>query len=188
MLAIFLDQETMGLDATKHGLIEVAFKVVDLTSGEDIAEYQSVIRQPKSVWERRDPVSVEINGFSWDEIQQGREIVDVTREIIDLFNRISIERGKAVFICQNPAFDRAFFAQLVDVYTHEELRWPYHWLDLASMFWVLQMRNDEVVPRTMNLSKDEIAKHYNLPSEERPHRAMNGVNHLILCYDAVVQL
>ena len=36
------------------------------------------------------------------------------------------------------------------------------------------------------LSKDKIAGAFALASEEKPHRARNGVNHLLLCYEAVV--
>ena len=56
------------------------------------------------------------------------------------FARNKIKRGEAVFICQNPYFDRAFFAQLIDPDTQEKNLWPYHWLDLASMFWVEAIR------------------------------------------------
>ncbi len=39
---------------------------------------------------------------------------------------------------------------------------------------------------TMNLSKDQIAEYFGISAEEKPHRAMNGVEHLIKCYRAVV--
>ncbi len=38
----------------------------------------------------------------------------------------------------------------------------------------------------LELSKDKIAKFYNLPPEEKPHRALRGVEHLIECYKAAV--
>ena len=61
---------------------------------------------------------------------------------------------------------------------------------VRSVFWALSMikaRNKEgPLPWEIGFSKDLIAQHHNLPSEEKPHRAMNGVNHLLLCYQAVV--
>jgi len=190
MLAVFLDQETTGLDPAKHAVIEVAFKIVNLATCVQITEFQSVIKVSFSDWEKRDPDSIEINKFCWDEIQSGNDPDQVGREIIKIFNDAGIERGRAIFICQNPAFDRPFFAQLVDIYTHEKHYWPYHWLDLASMYWMLRMREcqqrEEEIPFSMNLSKDEIAKYYHLPPEQKPHRAMNGVDHLILCFEAVI--
>ena len=38
----------------------------------------------------------------------------------------------------------------------------------------------------MNLSKNSIAQQFQLPIEEMPHSALNGVNHLLLCYRTVV--
>jgi DNA polymerase-3 subunit epsilon/oligoribonuclease len=109
---------------------------------------------------------------------------------MERFMRNKVKRGDAVFICQNPSFDRAFFAQLVDPDTQEKSLWPYHWLDLASMFWAkaihCKQQSDGMWPWETGLSKDKIATAFFLPSEERPHRAMNGVDHLILCYKAVV--
>jgi len=190
MLAVFLDQETTGLDASKHSVIEVAFKIVNLTEDRRLADYQRVIQLPVLEWEKRDLASISVNGFTWDRIREGTSIDQVRKEVIELLNLHQIQRGKAVIICQNPAFDRAFFSQIVDVYTQEKHQWPYHWLDLASMFWTKQMHlfqeKKESIPICMNLSKDEIAKYYHLPSEIRPHRAMNGVEHLMLCYEAVV--
>ncbi len=189
MLAIFLDQEATGLDATKHAVLEVAFKILDISTNQFVMTYQSIVKHPKEVWDKRDPVSVGVNGFEFEHLANGKEPLQIKQEIITAFTEVGVQRGKAVFICQNPAFDRGFFAQLIDVYTQERLHWPYHWRDLASMYWTVQMQNcrqkGEPFPREMNLSKDEIAKYYNLPKENHPHKAMNGVDHLILCYRAV---
>lgn len=190
MQAIFLDIETTGLDPNKHRAIDVGLKVVDISSGVMRGDYQSVIRVSPEMWARRDPVSMEINGFSWELVNSGKEPAQVAQEIIEFLTRMQIVRGKAVFICQNPGFDRAFFAQLVDVYTQERLLWPYHWLDMASMYWALlvqrNQRNGTPFPETINLSKNEIAREHRLPAEQQPHRSMNGVNHLILCYESVL--
>jgi DNA polymerase-3 subunit epsilon/oligoribonuclease len=192
MLAIFLDIETTGLDPYRHHAIDIGLKIVDVSTGETEAVYQSVLKIPPDAWEKRDLSSMAINGFTWEMVIQGKDPKVVREEIIQLFTQKGIERGKAVFICQNPAFDRAFFAQIIDIYTQERLNWPYHWLDLASMYWAhLAFESRErgtPFPKTLNLSKNEIAKIYHLPVEEMPHRAINGVNHLILCYKAVVGL
>lgn len=190
MRAIFLDIETTGLDATKHCPIDIAFKVIDLKNGMIVGAYESVIKPSPELWENRDPASILINGFTWKVVSLGKEASVVGQEIMDLFKLFLIERGKAVFICQNPAFDRSFFTQLVDIYTQEKLNWPYHWLDLASMYWAVMSQQRELkkipMPEKMNLSKNEIAREYGLPAEIEPHKAMNGVEHLILCYQAVL--
>jgi len=190
MLAIFLDTETTGLDVLKHRVIEIAFKIVSLETGIVVSTYQSIVKQSQEVWNKRDPSSVEVNGFTWEKVQTGQEEADVGKEITAILKASKITRGQAVFICQNPSFDRAFFAQLVPVYTQEELLWPYHWLDFASMYWSLTVKelkkNQQPIPKELSLSKNSIATRFNLPIEEHPHSALNGVNHLLLCYQTVV--
>jgi DNA polymerase-3 subunit epsilon/oligoribonuclease len=190
MLAIFLDTESTGLDPQIHNVIEIAFKVIDVLTGHCLASYQSIVSQTPEVWQNKDPQSIEINGFTWEEVIKGKEPTLIGLEIIAILTSLQIERGKSVFICQNPSFDRSFFAQLISVYTQEKLRWPYHWLDFASMFWALRMQESlkggQPFPKEINLSKNDIANRYNLPPEAHPHRAMNGVDHLILCYQTVI--
>ena len=191
MQAIFLDIETTGLDPYRHSVIEIALKIIDLPSGTLRGAYQAILKLSKHAWDKRDPSSIQINGFSWDEVRHGADPKEVHREIIELFQASGIVRGKAVFICQNPSFDRAFFIQLIDTYTQEKMNWPYHWLDLASMFWAVshlqRTEKGEPCPESMILSKNEIARIYSLPPEIEPHKAMNGVDHLIACYEAVLK-
>jgi oligoribonuclease len=190
MLGVFLDSETNGLNSHVHKILEIAFKIADLKNGDVKQDFQTLIFQPFEAWEKSDPESLRINGFSWDEIKSSPTSRQVSQQIIDLFAKWNIRRKEAVFICQNPSFDRAFFSQLIDADTQELLSWPYHWFDLASMFWAVSMdiakRKAGPPPWELRFSKDAIAAHYHLPLEEKPHRAMNGVNHLMLCYQAVV--
>ncbi len=190
MLGIFLDVETTGLDPCKHRVIEIAFQVYHLPTGVRRATFHYVVSQPKEVWELSDPVSLQVNGFTWEEVVRGVSEQEVASAIKALFAELDVQRGRAIFICQNPAFDRAFVSQLIDIYTQEELRWPYHWLDFASMYWALKMHkildNREEWPAAISLSKDVVAEEYGLPKEARPHRAMNGVEHLLTCYRHVV--
>lgn len=192
MRAVFLDIETTGLDHSRHVPIDIAFIIIDVTTGEEICRYQTIVKHSKEVWERRDPGSITINGFTWEMVSAGKTPEEVTRDIIDLFTKAQVQRLKAVFICQNPAFDKSFFTQLIDVYTQEKLNWPYHWLDFASMYWTLLAKENAEkhipFPEELNLSKNEIAKQNGLPPEEEPHRAIRGVEHLITCYKAVVGL
>jgi len=190
MYGIFLDTETTGLDPRQHAVLEIAFKVINLSSDELVASYSSIIKLSEAAWGQKDSHSIEVNGFTWDELAAGQPASDVAKEIIDILCHLNINRGNAVFICQNPSFDRSFFSQLIDVYAQEKLNWPYHWLDLASMFWATTvdkaLKNGNRPPEVLSFSKNNIAKAYDLPPEKDPHKAMNGVDHLILCYRAVL--
>ncbi len=191
MLAIFLDIETTGLDPKKHFTIDIAFQIIDLLSNTVIHSYQSLVTQTQEEWAQHDPKSLEINGYSWEQVQQGKDRETVGKEIITIFKKYDIVRGKSVFICQNPAFDRVFMTQLVGIPTQEELQWPYHWLDLASMYWALLVEKcnvqNEPFPLNITLSQNKIAERYNLPPETSPHRAINGVEHLMQCYECVLK-
>jgi len=190
MLGIFLDTETNGLNFRKHHILEIAFKIIHLKTGAEIASFQTMIFQPIEVWDASDKVSLKVNGIEWETIQNGISEKEAADEIIKIFTAHHIHRGKAVFICQNPSFDRSFFSSLVPTETQEELQWPYHWLDLASMHWSLALLNHREkkspLPWDIGISKDRIAAFYKIKPEERPHRAMNGVDHLIACYQKIV--
>jgi DNA polymerase-3 subunit epsilon/oligoribonuclease len=190
VLGIFLDTETNGLNPFKHKVVEIAFQIRDLETGHLVDSYQAIVWQSYDEWQNSDLASLQINGFNWEDVSLGIPLQTVSMQIQECFDRHKIKRGRAVFICQNPSFDRAFFAQIVDPDLQERLLWPYHWLDLASMHWSLALwkrkTSKEPYPWDSGVSKDRIAKVYNIPPEEKPHRAMNGVDHLRLCYQSVV--
>lgn len=190
MLGIFLDTETNGLDPYNHRSLEIAIQIVDLYTGEVKGTFESLIHQDIEIWKKSDLESLRVNGFTYDIVSKGKPEKTIGDEIIALFTGLKIKRNEAVYICQNPSFDRAFFSQIVPIPTQELLRWPYHWLDLASMYWADTMnrakKEKKPFPWESGFSKDLIAMNYSLPIENRPHRAMNGVRHLILCYEAVV--
>lgn len=188
MKGIFLDIETNGLDPSRHRCFEIAFRIIDLASGKCEDSFNSVIQQDAEVWKSADPESLEVTGFTQKELASGILESQAREKILQIMEKAKIKRGKAVFICHNPSFDRAFFAQIIPVYTQEKLLWPYHWLDFASMYWALNLNNldsDDTL-NTIQLSKNAIASSEGLPEEAMPHRAMNGVDHLLLCYEKVV--
>jgi oligoribonuclease len=184
VIGIFLDTETNGLDFFQNKTLEIAFCLMNLENFEILMRYESCVFYPKEIFLKSDPQSLYINGFTYDLIETGKPIETITKEIKEIFNRFNIKRENSVFICQNPSFDRAFFSQIIPVKEQEKLRLPYHWLDFASMFFALQF-HQEKKPWKIGFSKDKIAKHLFLSEEKRPHRAMNGVDHLMDCYKAL---
>ena len=186
MLGVFLDSETNGLDIQKHRIIELAYKIVDLQTGEVLDTFDTPFLLTLREWKKSDLSSLRINGFSWDDLKDGMQPSQAAEMIQSSFERFEIKRDRAVFICQNSSFDRAFFSQLIGSDRQEYLGWPYHWLDLASMYWCRCIREEGRLPWKNGVSKNTIALALGLPPEPYPHKAMNGVNHLIVCYEAVV--
>lgn len=191
MLGVFLDTETNGLNPQKHKIIEIAFQIIDLLTGICKDTFESIIAISREDWQKSDPKSLEINGFDWETVcQKGVPPYKVSQKIQDCFAKNQILRNNALFICQNPSFDRAFFSYLIDPELQESLSFPYHWLDLASMHWAEAMRKAKdrsgPFPWEIGCSKDKIAQTYSLDKEQHPHRAMNGATHLLLCYESIV--
>ncbi len=189
MIGIFLDIESNGLDVMRHRPLEIAFKFIDLLSQKELTAYSTIVSQSPETWDKSDPNSLKINGFTFDMLRHGKPESKVVQEILELFKTYKIQRGSAVYICQNPSFDRSFFSQLIPSATQEANHWPYHWLDLASMFWALTMKKfqsgESKPPWDLGISKNNIARTLQLPKEALPHKAMQGVEHLIDCYFAL---
>lgn len=189
-MGIFLDTETSGLDAKQQHLIEIAFKVVDMSNGKLLHAYDSVISISEEEWKQRSSEALEVNGFYWGLISMGLDRSIVKKQIEKIFQNLSIRKDNACYICQNPSFDRAFFAQLFSEEEQYQHAWPYHWLDFSSMHWALQakeyVKDSNASWKPIGFSKDAIAKEHGLEVEQKPHRAMQGVDHLIQLYRAIV--
>lgn len=188
MLLIFLDTETTGLNPELHRAIEIAYKIVDNETHTTLVTYESKITQTREVWGAADPRSLEINGFSFEELLGGKSEKTVASEIITDFTHVQLATKGGVFICQNPSFDRIFFNKLISTELQNDYHWPYHWLDLASMYWSFAQMKNQKIHKEEELSKNNIAKKLGLPKEPLPHRAMNGVNHLMECYTTLLNL
>jgi DNA polymerase-3 subunit epsilon/oligoribonuclease len=181
MIGIFLDTETNGLDFYQNKILEIAFCLVNLETNDLLLEYSTCIHHTKEIFEKSDPQSLYINGFTYDLLETGKEEKLVKEEIKSIFHQFKIRRNNSVFICQNPSFDRSFFTQLIPIHEQEKMNLPYHWLDLASMFFALEKFHGGK-PWSIGFSKDKIAKNMQIKEEKRPHRAINGVLHLLDCY------
>lgn len=193
MLGVFLDTETTGLDPSRHRPVEIAFKIVDVLTGQIKKEFESKIGICEEEWLQGDHHAALIHALTFEELKTAPSSEVVGKEIVQILRQYGIVRGQAFFICQNPSFDKGFFNQLVSVDLQEELEFPYHWLDLASMYWTRVVRDSLVdvqqqlqIHQAFYVSKDQIAKQMGLAPEAKPHRAMQGVSHLIECYKRVI--
>lgn len=185
MKGIFLDTETNGLDWTRHQILEIAFVLIHLGTGEEIDSYASLVQINETDWAKSDPSSLKYTGITWEDTLQGKPITVIQKEITQMFKTHALRKGEAAFICQNPTFDRIFFSHLIATNLQEQMNLPYNWLDLASMHFALQIKHG-TNPNDISLSKDGIASYFRLPPEQKPHRALNGVRHLLACYKQAV--
>lgn len=186
MKGVFVDIETTGLNFKTHVPLDIAVSIVDLSDITVLETYSSLITCSTRAWDYADDAALRCNGYDIDNHFPSKGAFDVGIEIENLFRKHEIDKGKAVFICQNPSFDKFFFGMIVDLHTYRNIHLPYHWLDLASMYWIKFYGSCYPVPEALSLSKDSIAAAFGLPTETKPHKALGGVAHLILCYKAVV--
>lgn len=193
MRAIFIDLETTGLDFDKHIVLDVGVVIADLNDMSTTYAYTSCISCDAVDWLMADENILEINGFNKENHwQTAKKDHEVTKELIKFFKKYDVEKGKDFFICNNSSLDRSFFLQLMSQELMEELNLPYHWLDLASMYWMKYYACFHPIPSPhciipelcceVSLSKDSIAKHLGIPSENKPQRALQGALHLLKCY------
>ncbi len=191
MRAVFLDIETDGLDPDMHVALEIGLSIYDLHHMKCLCEYSSFIHCSERQWVLgSDPSALKINGITFDDVRNAKSSSDICADLCELFLTHEIHKSSSVFICQNPSFDRGFFPQIMSLQTQQELELPYHWLDLSSMYWGRRVDptkecSGHSIKNTIPLSKDSIAGYLNIPTEEKPHRAINGVRHLISCYRAL---
>lgn len=184
MKHVFLDTETTGLDFNLHVPIEICLIISD--SDNNIVDfYHSFINISEEDYKNADPQALKVNGFSLSECRKNENDLSKTKEgIVNFLQYNEINKDNSFFMCQNPSFDRPFFQKIVDLETQKQLNLPYHWLDLASMFWI-EFSSQKVIT---SLSKDSIAFELGLPPEEKPHSALRGALHLYECYKRLRRL
>ncbi|MBM3201735.1 MAG: 3'-5' exonuclease [Chlamydiae bacterium] len=186
MLGIFLDTETNGLDFSIHNILEIAFVIMDLRTNTVLESFERILQVTEDEWALSNLYSLSFNGISKEMMLSGSSKEIVVKDIKKIFHKHKLTKGKSVFICQNPSFDRLFFSKLIPVDYQEKHQFPYHWLDLASMHFAKSMLQKIPIDE-IHLSKDQIADKYHIAKESKPHRAINGVLHLIECYKSVVK-
>lgn len=169
--------ETTGLDPAKDVPLEMAIVILNADDLSQIYSVEYLIKQNDAVLDKLGDIGTKVHGIDRRDLSDAYNPYQVFLAVHDAFTFMKISKENAVFVCQNPSFDRQFFNQIFP----EEYRiaegWPYHWLDLASMFWI-----KEQLPEYMLLSKDNIAWRLGIEAEAKPHKAMQGVKHLIKCY------
>jgi oligoribonuclease len=176
---IFLDTETSGLDSRVHVPLDIALYIVDAKTNMICRGYQSLISCSEAEFKSGEADAFKVNGLTYEEVKTGRTREQVRADILQIFSEMKLTSQNARFVCQNPTFDRSFMNTLIDVKTQHETQFPYHWLDLASMYWMVSMIQLKV-PASLKL--DAIAKSLGVKAEPSKHTAIGGVTCLYACY------
>lgn len=184
MKAVFVDIETTGLDFEKHVALDLCVAIVNLDVRDEMHTFMRFIRCSEQDWENADPEAMKINNILRDAHDIiSSSIESVASDLAVFLEDHGIVRDKAFFICQNPSFDRVFFHRILPQRVMSDLNMPYHWLDLASMYWSKYYACCYPTPEEISLSKDSIARCLGLEEEPKPHTSLGGVHHLIKCYN-----
>lgn len=184
MRAAFIDIETNGLNFNLHVPLEIAVIGCDLNSTTPCFTYNTFIQCSKQDFESSQQDALKVNGITYEDVKDAPTYFQVMNEMEEKFKTHNIVRNKALLICQNPSFDRPFFHKIVPEDHMRNLNFPYHWLDLASMYWMKYYYDRSFIDE-LSLSKDAIAKSLELPEEIKPHRAYNGAKHLMDSYNSL---
>lgn len=188
MKIIFVDIETTGTDFDIHVPIEICLTIIDPEGGGGaIDSYTSLIRCRDKDLKFSDEEALCVNGLMNESAFFHKTIDDISEEVQDFLIDNKISEKNAVFLCQNPSFDRPFFHKILSQRSMTELNMPYRWLDLASMYMAYHHKEFKKLPFPEILSKDKIARNLGLPPESKPHRAENGVIHLMLCFNEILR-
>jgi len=186
---VFVDIETTGLDFDMHAPLDIALVVADIDEfswWQKVHAYTACIACDAHDWALAEKEALQVNGYTPENhAPLAKHPAEVKAEIIKFLDHHGIQKDHSFFLCQNPAFDKPFFLQIISQDEMKDRGWPYHWLDLASMFWIKFYGSCYPSPHKLSLSKDNIAKHFGLSWESRPHRAINGAMHLVHCYQKV---
>lgn len=182
MIAVFLDVETTGLDYKRDKLIEVGLIVVDLDQNKVVNSYEAIVKHEDLILENT--TGHHINQISTEEmLKEGKKEELIAFEIEEILIEHAFFMHHGFFICQNPSFDFMFTRHLFACMKTSPRAWPYHWLDLASMYWV-KIGHKSQFP--VVLSKNNIARQLDIDSEAQPHRALGGALHLLDCYQEIM--
>lgn len=110
---IFLDVETGGFDATKHGVTEIAMVGIKGDTFEKI-DIVSTFIKPYGLQYQDE--ALKFTGITYEDMESGVSIQEAVNEMITLLERADYnprnKGSKPILVSHNSAFDRAFLIQM----------------------------------------------------------------------------
>lgn len=185
---LYLDIETTGLNPLNGAVILSIGAVVDRkTKRNPIAEFYGLIKPTFSEWEIASPKALEVNGLTYEYLQEhGKPFSDVRDMFISFLVEMGITGNKAIVVGQNPNFDMSFLRQ----YMLAELAFigfPFHEVyDNRDFYSILE--NRRVVPLLKGRSGANIAAALGVEPEPEPHNALEGARVAKRNFEAMLAL
>ena len=104
MLGLFLDTETSGLDPFLHVPLELGMVIVDLSTGTEVAAYETLLRVSDDEWRARDLNSVAINGLTRECLEKGISRKEAAKTIEAFLTTYGVTKGEAFFYLSKSLF------------------------------------------------------------------------------------
>lgn len=178
-----VDVETTGLDANRHSILQIGAEwIAGPRDGQTFAG--SCRMFPGAVWT---PEAAAVNGIT----QAAAEDPSLDSET-DLVLRFITWIGDAPMMAGlNPSFDRACIHSALRRASAGGMRtpafFPHRTLDLHSLAVGYALKAGELVP-SRGLYTDEIFHVLDLPTEPRPHVAINGARNSAAAFRKILDL
>jgi DNA polymerase III epsilon subunit-like protein len=160
---VFIDLETTGLDADRHGIIEIGC-IFETNGKREAEDFQSLAN----------PGDVEHSDGAAEVHRIARDTITIAPPLYEVLRRFDSRcANEAVLSGWNTKFDELF---LYRAYQRYGLPWrfDYHIFDVWSIYKRLQLMGK--LPADMRLGLGTVAQHYNLVQDgENHHRALTDV-------------
>jgi DNA polymerase III epsilon subunit-like protein len=168
---IVLDIETTGLDPRRHSIIEIG--AIDFNNPSDCFDGRCQIWTGTEI----DPGALELNGFTIKGIEDKN--INTQKELLSNFVKWTDLIEDKTIAGQNVDFDINFliesFKRCGLDYNMGKRKIDQH--SIVYAHFLKRKINPPLKDGSSDLNSDIIMKYVGLPSEPRPHRALNGARY-----------
>lgn len=165
---IIVDVESSGVEPTKHSVLSIG--AIDFLNPENRFYGECRIWDGAHIMDE----ALAVNGFSREEINDRNKQTE--ESLVKSFLDWIMPLSEHTIAGQNPSFDRDAIHKAAERY---HLNWPlaYRTIDLHTVCYFHMVKKGITPPvanKRSDLNSDKIMKYVGIPSEPRPHNALNG--------------
>lgn len=163
---IVIDVETSGTNPYKNSILSIG--ALDFNNPENQFYQECQIFEGAEISQE----ALKVNGFTEQEIKNKKNQEEVIKEFIEWLSKIE----DITIMGMNPMFDRNFLDATIKRYKIN-FNLGYKTIDLHSICYIHLLKREIKISTYNNssaLSTDNILNYVGLPSEPKPHNALNG--------------